>query len=198
MNTVEPIRDRSKIKDIKSILKWRGEIRNLVLFDLGINSALRVSDLLSLTLGDVFDDRMRIVSRFEIREQKTGKTREVEIVPNARESLALYKEEYHQFFQEKSFNPRRPLFCGHAGKPLSRQMAWKLIRKWCFAVGLEGRYGTHTLRKTFGYHAWATCNPPIPIEIIREIFNHSDNSTTRLYLGITQEDKRNATIRLNL
>lgn len=198
MNRVEPIRDREKIKNIKALLIGRGEIRNLLLFDLGINSALRVSDLLSLTLGDVFDDRFRVRSRFEIQEQKTGKQREVEIVPNVRKSLQLYKEKYGHLFQEKNFNPSRPLFCGRGDNPLSRQMAWKLIKKWCASVGLEERYGTHTLRKTFGYHAWATCEPPIQIEILREIFNHSDNATTRLYLGITQEDKRKATIRINL
>ena len=70
MNLVEPIRDRKKIAQIKNILRGQGRIRDLFLFLVGINTALRISDLLQLRIGDFLDDQGRIKRLFWIKEKK--------------------------------------------------------------------------------------------------------------------------------
>lgn len=77
MNFVEPIRDRKKIAQIKNLLRGAGRLRDLLLFTVGINTALRVSDLLRLQIGHFMDDRQAIKKRFRIKEQKRGKRHEV-------------------------------------------------------------------------------------------------------------------------
>ena len=73
MNFVEPIRGRKKIAQIKNLLRGEGRFRDLLLFSVGINTALRVLDLLRLQVGHFVDDRQSIKSRFQIKEQKRGK-----------------------------------------------------------------------------------------------------------------------------
>ncbi len=72
MNFVEPIRDRKKIAQIKNILRGQGRYRDLFLFVVGINMALRISDLLQLKVNHFLDDKGRIKSRLWIKEHKCG------------------------------------------------------------------------------------------------------------------------------
>ena len=73
MNTVQPIRDKNLIRKIETILAEQGT-RNLLLFVLGTNSGLRISDILKLTVADVKDK-----THIEIHEQKTGKLKKFPI-----------------------------------------------------------------------------------------------------------------------
>ncbi|MGD9092724.1 MAG: site-specific integrase, partial [Anaerolineales bacterium] len=79
MNFVGPIRDRKKIAQIKNLLRGQKRFRDLLLFVVGINTALRISDLLQLQIGHFIDNQQRINSRFWIKEQKRGKRQEVVI-----------------------------------------------------------------------------------------------------------------------
>ena len=69
MNFVEPIRDRKKIAQIKNQLRGQRRFRDLLLFTMGINSALRISDLLQLQIGHFIDESGRPKRRFWIQEQ---------------------------------------------------------------------------------------------------------------------------------
>lgn len=153
MNFVEPIRDPKKIAQIKYLLRGQNRYRDLLLFVIGINSALRISDLLTLRIGHFLDDHERIKNRFEIHERKRGKRHEVVINNSIRETLDEYLKAYtgivgnrdhFLFFNTKSFN---------YAEPIKRGQAWKFITVICQVVGLNGNYGTHSLRKTWGYHA---------------------------------------------
>jgi len=73
MNLVEPIRDRKKIAQIRNLLRGQRCYRDLLLFVVGVNTALRISDLLKLSIGDFADEQGRIQERFWIREEKRGK-----------------------------------------------------------------------------------------------------------------------------
>jgi len=71
------------------------------------------------------------------------------------------------------------------GKPLGRGRAWTLVKGWCNAVGADGNFGTHTLRKTWGH--WAL-KAGTPLEVIQAALGHHSPETTRAYLGISRQD----------
>lgn len=70
MKFVDPIRDRKKIAQIKNLLRGQHRYRDLLLFVIGINTALRISDLLQLQFNQFVDEEGRIKSKFWIKEQK--------------------------------------------------------------------------------------------------------------------------------
>jgi integrase len=80
-------------------------------------------------------------------------------------------------------------------KPMTRERAWQIISEACHAVGLSGNYGTHTLRKTWGYHARKN---GVPMEIIMAKLNHTSFAFTKRYLGITDDELKAAAEGLNL
>jgi len=197
MDFVEPIRDPKKIAQIKNQLKGAGRYRDLLLFVTGINTALRVSDLLSLTVGQLVDENGTIRKSFAIKEAKRGKRNVVTINDSIREVLALYLAEFDAILS----NPAHFIFFStkiadyNYTRPLTRERAWQLISAMCHAVGLTGNYGTHTLRKTWGYHARKN---GVPMEIIMEKLNHTSFAFTKRYLGITDDELRQAAEGLNL
>ena len=87
MKFVEPIRDRKKITQIKNLLRGKRQYRNLLLFVIGINSALRISDLLQLKVGHFVNHTGQIRKRFSIKEQKRGKRHEIFINESIRDAL---------------------------------------------------------------------------------------------------------------
>jgi len=137
--------------------------RDYLLFVFGINSALRISDLLSLRVKDVFNSQGEIKELFKVRIGKTEKELKILINDSVRKALKFYFEQEH------------------------RIRAWVLIKRWVKAVGLDpSNYGTHTLRKTWGYHSRK--NFGIPIELISEKLGHRSNAVTKRYIGISQEE----------
>jgi site-specific recombinase XerD len=137
---VEPIRDLSKIDAMKKVLKGQS-IRDWLLFVLGINSALRVSDLLQLMQADVYDVRGRVLDAVRIREQKTGKEKLFRLNQSARKAL----EEY---IRTVDCDPKAYLFRSRQGtsKPISRQQAWEILSRAAKAVGLTQPIGSHSMR----------------------------------------------------
>jgi integrase len=197
MNFVEPIRDRKKITQIKNLLSGAQRYRDLLLFVVGINAALRISDLLALRIGALVDERGHPRKHAVIREQKRGKRNEVVVNDSIQVALKLYLKAYPEVLTDAShfvfFSARRsgPIFT----RPLSRSQAARLMSDLCHAVGLSGHYSTHTLRKTWGYHAR---QHGVTMEIIMEKLHHSNFAVTKRYLGITDDELRRAAEGLNL
>ncbi len=196
MQFVEPIRDIKKISQIKNLLRFDWNIRDLLLFELWINSALRISDLLSIQVKDIFENNSGIKDFFDIKEEKTNKTNRITITPKVKETLKLYKETYPNiildknnfiFFQKKTF----PLWI----KSIGRKMSWILLSKICEDVWLKGNFWNHTLRKTWWYQARINA---IPLEIIQHKLNHSSLAVTMRYLWITADEIMNACNKLDL
>ena len=150
MKFVEPIRDRKKISQIKNLLRGQNRYRDLLLFVVGINTALRISDLLKLQINQFLDENGRIKNRFWIKEQKRGKRHEIAFNQSMKEALVEYLEAYPFVLKDTRsylfFNPR-------TRESIKRGQAWKFITNICKEVGLRGNYGTHSLRKSWGYHA---------------------------------------------
>ena len=181
MNTVEPIRDTRKILAIKANLKAQDKPRDYLLFTLGINLAMRISDLLSLRVKDLLSTGGDVRNYLYVTEQKTKRQRKIKLNISAKEALNYYLK------NTVIVNPDDFLFTSkRSGKPLERVRAWQLVQSWCSEAGLKSeRYGTHTLRKTWGYLAR---QKGISIELIQEKLGHRSSAVTRRYIGITQEE----------
>jgi integrase len=195
MNFVEPIRSRKHLAHIKNLLKGQERYRDLLLFTVGINTALRISDLLALRIGDFIDETGEIRERFWIKEQKRGKRHEVIINTSIREALTLYRTAYPAVEKRSVhfvfFNTRTHDYT----QPISRKQAWQFISTICRDAGLRGNYGTHSLRKTWGYHARMN---GVDMALIMHALNHSDLAYTKRYLGITDEEIGDVMRRLTL
>ena len=195
MNFVEPIRDTRKIKQIKNQLRGAGRYRDLLLFVVGINTALRVSDLLTLQLGDFLDENGEVRERFWLREEKRNKRHEVVINDSIKEALVEYRAAYPDVEKDPGhflfFNTRTHDY----SRPIDRRQVWIIISNVCQDAGLRGNYGTHTLRKTWGYHARMN---GVDLALIMHKLNHSDLAYTKRYLGITDEELEEVVKRLNL
>jgi integrase len=169
MKFVQPIRDREKIEAMKELLS-RQSPRNCFLFVLGINTGLRISDLLPLRVKDV-RNRTHLV----LQEKKTGKENIIRLNPILRSSILEYtvtmKEEDYLF-------PSR-----HTDRPISRIQAYRILHEAARAVGLPS-IGSHSLRKTFGYHFYQKTKD---VAMLQNIFNHSAPCVTLRYIGINQD-----------
>jgi integrase len=195
MNFVEPIRDRKKIAQIKNLLRGQKRFRDLLLFVVGINAALRISDILQLRIGDFVGDQQQIKSRFLVREQKTGKRHEVAVNESIRATFGEYLAAYPDIVSDPAHFVFFNLECGGCIAPIKRGQAWKIIASLCKEVGLLGNFGTHTLRKTWGYHARMS---GVDLALIMYKFNHSSLAITKRYLGFTDEEIGAVIQRLNL
>ena len=181
MRTVQPIRDIKKIKAIKGNLKKRNP-RDFLLFTLGINTGLRISDILRLKVEDVKDQTGEIKEYLDLNEKKTKKQRLIYLNDEVRNALEYY------FDKTGIYDLERYLFISDKtkiNKPISRIRAWQLIQIWCREVGIKGRIGTHTIRKTAGYQMRIA---GVAIELIQEVLGHQSISMTKRYLGITDDE----------
>lgn len=175
MNTVEPIRDMDLVLDLADYFKAHSA-RDHLLFMLGIYTGLRISDILKFRVRDV-----RGKDAVYIREKKTGKEKRFPINDELKPIIESYikdKRDFEYLFK----SPNYP------NKPITRQQAYNILTKAANAFGLEG-IGTHTLRKTFGYHMYQQTHDAVTL---KEIFNHSDISVTLRYIGINQDNKDKA------
>ena len=187
MEFVQPIRDLKQIETIKKLLKLRN-MRDYCLFVLGINSGLRISDLLKLKISDI-SERGKIKDRIRLREKKTNKFKDFPLSNSTKASLKEY-------LKTREYNENEPLFISRKNKGfLLRQQAYKIINDVAKSVGIKEKIGTHTLRKTFGYHAY---NNGYDITLIQKLFNHSSPSVTLRYIGITQDEMDNVYLSLEL
>ena len=180
MATTEPIRDKRQIRALCEHFTRRGEYRNYVLIVMGVHTALRVSDLLRLRWNDVYDFERRVFrSKIALVEQKTGKQKTVAL---NREIIAALK----RFRSRCAASPNGFLFeSRRRGAAISRIQAYRVIRAAAEELAI-GRVSCHSLRKTFGYHAWKS---GIAAAVIMEIYNHNSFAVTRRYLGVSQDDK---------
>jgi len=190
MEFVQPIRDKKKIQQVKAILKGQS-YRNYALFTLGVNSGLRVSDLLSLKVSHVLDEKGRIKDRITLREKKTGKVKDFPVGETAKKALKEYLGDTKNLDKEGFLFPSRKRGNG----PISRVQAYRILNEAARLAGLEERIGTHTLRKTFGYHAYKM---GLDLSVIQKLMNHSSPAVTLAYIGITQDDLDNVYMSLNL
>jgi integrase len=158
----------------------------------GIYTALRISDLLKLTWNDVYDFKAkRFRNSVTLTEKKTGKSKTIAL-------NASVIAELHRYINANGTDaaPHKPLFINkRTGRAISRVQAYRVIREAADFADIPERVSCHSLRKTFGYHAWKSGVSPV---VIMEIYNHSSFAVTRRYLGVSQDDKNAAYMALSL
>jgi len=186
---VDVIRSEEEISAIKEFLRQKGAVYEL-LFVMGINTALRVGDMLSMSVGDVVDENGEPAASITLKEEKTGKIKRFPVNESLKNALA-------DFFSTQGSRSRdEPLFVSRKkGAPLSRGQAWRVLKAAGKSVGLNN-IGTHSLRKTFGYHVYK--RKGADIGLVQKLLNHSTSGTTLRYIGIDKEEMDNVYLELNL
>ncbi|ARK31260.1 tyrosine-type recombinase/integrase [Halalkalibacter krulwichiae] len=176
MEFVEPIRDIEKIRVMKHFLIKRSK-RDFLLFMLGINTGLRISQLLSLLYEDVMNEG----SPREFLEMKTKtQTEYIYLNRNVRKAIINYVNQAH--INENDF-----LFAASNKKQaITRQQAYRIINQAAIEAGISDKIGTHTLRKTFGYHGY---KKGIALSLLQRRFNHETRKATLRYIGIADENQ---------
>jgi len=175
MKYVEPIRDPEEVRDISMHLKKTSK-RNHIMFFIGIYSGLRISDILRLKVIDVKNK-----DSISLKEKKTGKQKTFAINP-------ILKKEIKNYCKDKELSEYLIVSREGNNKPLSREMAYKILRDVGETFDLYN-LGTHTMRKTFGYHHYKQYKD---IVILQKIFNHSTPYITLKYIGIEQDTINNS------
>ncbi len=186
MNVVEPIRNVSAISTMKRLMVADGQYMYHLLFTLGINTGLRISDILLLKYEDLLDNRGRIKQSFDISEMKTSKRRKVTINKSVHKALELMLENTDS--REGYIFVKRQI-------PVSRSTVWRVLNKYAKEAGLRQKIGTHTMRKTFGFHLY---KKGIDVSRIQYLLNHSSPKDTLRYIGITQDEVDSIVEELNL
>jgi len=194
---VQPIRDTKKIDAMKSIMKGESNYRDLLLFVLGINTGLRISDILALKWESFITGGGRLLKtgdQLNVVEIKTKKVKSFVINRSVAEALKLYHDSL------ANVNPDDPVFSSRKTddgslQPITRIAAWQMLNRYANMVGLNDGIGTHTLRKTFGYHLY---KKGVALECIQKMLNHSSPAITLRYIGITQEQLNDIYVELNL
>ncbi len=172
---VQPLKTIEEIQDMVFMLERFCGQRDKILFLFGINTGLRISDIVKVKVENVLGKDHYIVI-----QKKTGKKRIVELPDGLKENIKLYciklgiKEGY--------------LFPSRKGSHISEIQAYRQLVKAGRMLDRDD-IGTHTMRKTFGYHHYKINKD---VAILQEIFSHSAPSITLKYIGITQDEIKNS------
>lgn len=178
---VDPIRTEKDIKLLKRLLSEKP--RDYCIFTLGINTNLRASDLLKITVGQV--KHLRAGEHFCVKEMKTGKERSITI------NNTVYKSIQDLLEKMPTADDGDYLFQSRkGGQALCVPYLNSMVKGWCKGINLRGNYGSHTLRKTFGYIHRTVFNTDIPT--LMQMFNHSSQKQTLTYLGIQPSEIKDA------
>lgn len=177
--TVEPIREKEKIKNMYYYLNGKDPKYGLM-FKFGLNTGLRISDILPLTTKDVFNENGEFKDHLILNEKKTGKEKKIKINKALRNELSSYikegdrKKKYYLFYNKNT------------GNHIKRIQAYKVLKEAASLCGVEN-FGTHSMRKTWGY--WTYKASKYNIGLIMDTFNHSSPSVTLRYIGVNQDQK---------
>jgi len=188
---VAPIKEVSAIIAIKQLLGERP--RDLCLFTLGINTAYRANELLSIRCGQVA--YLKAGDALDIWQSKTKKHRTTTLNRTATKAIRCWLAVHP--------NPasKAPLFLSRNGGALTVSTLSNMVKGWCADVELTGNYGSHSLRKTWGYHqlrATTDLKPQMVLPILMQAYGHTSQEQTLEYLCVQAEEVANLFMRVEL
>ena len=175
-NLVEPIRDKKQVEAVEQYLA-KQSLRNQLIWVFGTNTGLRISDILGLNVESVKNKQY-----VDIIEKKTKKYKRIKLNSKLQSLIKIYLVERDKMY---SVTGDEPLFVGKKHCRLDRSQVYRFLNYACEQLNISVNVGTHTMRKTFGYHHYKQFNDVV---LLQKIFNHSSPAITMRYIGIAQEE----------
>ncbi|AIM17052.1 MULTISPECIES: tyrosine-type recombinase/integrase [Neobacillus] len=188
MEYVEALRDIKQINSMKRYLKKHSE-RDYVLFVFGINTGLKINELLDIKVGDVLESENCVKEFLLLTSNELKSPKEIYLNQKVKKAVLHFIEASHLNKDDYLFKSSK------TQKPITRQQAYRIIHQAAEAVGIKGKIGTNSMRKTFGYHAYKR---GVAISLLQKYFNHATPSETLKYLGISKDEKIRTEIDVNL
>ncbi|MEH7747376.1 tyrosine-type recombinase/integrase [Neobacillus drentensis] len=188
METVDALRDVAQINEMKNYLKEHS-YRDYLLFVVGINTGLKISELLLIKVKELFTSDGEMKDFYHYSEQESERRKSVYLNKKVKEAVRSYLDQVNSEQQIYLFQSRK------FKQPITRQQAYRIIHDAAVKVGIEGKIGTNSLAKTFGFHAF---KQGVSIALLQKHFNHSTPAETLKFLGITKEDLITTQIDVNL
>lgn len=204
-HTSEPIKDLNDILKVSRFLIENERWRDNMLFIVGINFGLRVSDLRQLRFSDIIDENLKFKDTFPVFEIKTRNTRKrkrnryITINNAVCDAVSLYLEHTDDVslsdFMFRSMSNRGR----NNNRPLSLMSVDRILKGIAKDCNLGIKMSTHSLRKTFAYHQMLESNnDPRKLLLLQKMLGHATMSQTLDYIGLTQEEIHDAYLSTNL
>lgn len=186
MAEVHPIENINDVRRIRNKLTEWGNVREAELFWLGCHVGFRISDFIGLTFEQVKNAKHSIT----VKEKKTGKNNIIEMTDVTKEVVsnlqAWYKREFPYiepvYLFQSTGNKTK-----NQENPITPDYFRKMLKEAAEAIGITDNIGSHTCRKTFGYHTYQQTND---IFLVQSLLNHKSHHETLAYIGITTKKKR--------
>jgi len=173
---VEPVRDKKLIKAMQTFLAGYNP-RDLLMLNIGLNTGLRIGDILPLKVSDIFSENRNFKNYLDIQEEKTGKMKRIKLNDKV-------KSDIKSFVYKNRLESEDYFFVGKKGSVISKTQAYRTLKLAAVSVGIQN-FGTHSMRKTWGY--WTYKESRYNIGLIMDMFNHSSQYITLKYIGINQD-----------
>ena len=182
--------DNKEIRLVSVCFDGTFEARNRGLFMLGVSTGGRISELLSLQIADVYQNRRAVTDLlFDRSIVKGGEiSRAVPVNSDGRRTIsdliAWHEEKYN------TIAPSRPLFPSrnkNGSVAMNRQTAHEMLKKAFLGAGLNGKLATHSLRKSFAQRVYEESGD---IYLVQELLGHRNVSTTQKYIGVNYATAR--------
>lgn len=204
-HTSEPIKAMDDILRVSKYLLDNKRYRDNMLFIVGINFGLRVSDLRQLRFAHLINDNLTFKSSFPIFEQKTRNTRKhkrnryITINAAVRQAVYTYLDNTPGVCLSDYLFRSESNHGGSKNEPIHRNSVDRILKGLAKDLDLNIQMSTHTLRKTFAYHQMVMSNnDPRKLLLLQKMMGHSSAAQTLDYIGITGEEIEEAYRKLNL
>lgn len=177
---VEPIKDKKKVEALLTYLKGKNE-RDWLLGKFQLNTGLRISDVVKVKVIDLLTEKLNFKDYFVLHEQKTNKEKKIKLNDTIKTALKVY-------IKQNKLEQNSYIFISRKGlnEHITVTQAYRILKDGANSIRIEN-FGTHSLRKTWGY--WTYKSSSYNIGLIMDTFNHSSQKITLRYIGIDQEAK---------
>ena len=185
--------DNDEIRRVSGCFTGTYEVRNRGLFILGVSTGGRISELLSLRIGDVFQNRSAVSDLLFAKSIVKGGevSRSVPVNADGRRAIDALVN-WHREHYGNPIASKRPLFPSRHKSgtvPMHRQTAHAILKTAFIEAGLNGHLATHSLRKSFAQRLYDKTGD---IYLVQELLGHRNISTTQKYLGVNYADAKAA------
>ena len=183
--------DNDEIRQVSAAFTGTFEVRNRGLFMLGVSTGGRISELLGLRLGDVYQNGKPVTDLLFDKSIVKGKetSRAVPVNVDGRHAIADLVN-WHRDRYGNPVDDKRPLFPSRNKKgtvALNRQTAHDMLKKAFMAAGLNGKIATHSLRKSFAQRIYEESGD---IYLVQELLGHRNVATTQKDIGVNYASAR--------